>query len=252
MKKAFYLLLLVTVLTSCAKKIIIGEDEALLKECIKNYDMSSDWEKRADAVNKISRFRSERAYNLLLKATYDIHYAVVIESLKGLAVSLPQTALDRIKYLAEFEENDNVRWYALRALAEYRDSKSAPVFVIGLNNRDWLIREASIRGLLMIDDYAIKYVSIPYIIEALKDKRINVRITTLEHLDLKDKRLYETIVGLLPDNVNRNSTLLEAILKALRGYTLDSDTRNTIINLMTHQNKKIRLLAFRVLREEKR
>ncbi len=252
MKKTFYLLLLITLLVSCAKKIIIGEDDELLEKYIKNYDGSSDWEERVDAVNKISRFRSERAYNSLLNATYDIHYAVVLESLKGLAVSLPRNALDRIKYLAEFEDNDNVRWYALRVLAEYRDPKSAPVFVIGLNNRDWLIREASIRGLLMIDDYAIKYVSIPYIIEALNDKRINVKITTLEHLDLKDKRLYETIVGLLPANVNRNSTLLEAILKALRGYTLDNNTRSTIINLMTHQNKKIRLLAFRVLKDEKR
>ncbi len=251
MKKTFYLLLIVFVSVSCAKKIIIGEDEELLEKYIKQYD-SSDWEERVDAVSKISRFRSDRAINFLLRATHDIHQAIVIESLRGFSASLPEVALDRIKYLAEFENNDNVRWYALKVLAEYRNSKSAPVFVIGLNSNDWLIREASIRGLLMIDDYAIKYVSIPYIIEALNDKKINVRITTLEHLDLRDKRLYDTIVNLLPSNVNRNSSLLEAILKALRGYKLDGNTRRMLINLMTHQNKQIRLLAFRVLKEEKR
>lgn len=251
MKKTFYLLLLVVVSVSCARKIIVGEDEKLLEKYIKQYD-SSDWEERVDAVSKVSGFRSDRAVNFLLSATYDVHQAVAIESLRGFSISHPEVALDRIQYLAEFENNDNVRWYALKVLAEYRNPKSAPVFVIGLNSSDWLIREASIRGLLMIDDYAIKYVSIPYIIEALNDNKINVRITTLEHLDLRDKRLYDTIVALIPSDVNRNSSLLEAILKALRGYKLDGTTRMKLINLMTHQNKRIRLLAFRVLKEEKR
>ena len=39
-----------------------------------------------------------------------------------------------------------------------------------------------------------------------------------------------------------------AVLKALKGYKLDENTRDRIISLLTDPNKKIRLLALRVLK----
>lgn len=240
---------LILILFSCSKEmVIIGKDDELLDNYIAQYE-SDNWLKRRDAVREIAAFQSEKAVDLLLKATEDIHHAVAIEALEHLFKKLPEKGQERVRYMAEFEKNDNVRWYALKVLAQYRDPSSAPVFVVGLNSRDWLIREESIRGLLLIDDYVVKYISIPYIIEALNDRSLNVRIAALENLDIKDERLYRTIVGMLPDS-EWNTSLLEGILKALKGYRLDDKTRKYVIRLMTHQNTKIRLLAFRVLREE--
>ncbi len=234
----------------CSKDmVIVGKDDALLNRYIAQYE-NGNWLKRREAVREIAAFQSEKAIDLLLTATEDVHQGVVIEALKHLSKILPEQGRERVRYMAEFEKNDNVRWYALKVLAQYRDPASAPVFVIGLNSQDWLIREESIRGLLLIDDYVVKYVSIPYIVEALNDRRINVRIAALENLDIKDERLYRTIVGMLPDS-EWNTSLLAGILKALKGYRLDDKTRNYIVRLMTHRNTKIRLLAFRVLREER-
>ena len=251
-KYLFTFFIFIILILSCSKALIIlRDDKAELNNYRKQYKQG-DWQRRAHAVIEISKIDIPESSVFLLKAVDDIHPSVTILALDGLSKRQPGIALERIKHLAEFESNKNIRWYALKALAEYRDAKSAPIFVIGIKNSDWLIREESIKGLLMIDDYAIKYVSMPHIIQALYDKKINVRITTMRYLDIKDKRLYSILNKILYKNLKRNNTMLVAVLKALKGYKLDKKTRKTMINLLTHPNRDVRLLSFHVLREERR
>ncbi len=217
---------------------------------MKDYQ-SPKWEIRLKAVEKLSVVKSRKAENALIKATDDIHTMVRIEAINGLGKIASSKGRQRIRYLAEYDTNSNVRWNALKALSEFRDATAAPVFAGGLRSSDPLIREESIRGLLMIDDFAIKYVSIPYFIEALNDESLNVRLTALNYLNIKDERLFAILTGMLGKDIYNKYTLLKAVLKALYGYQFDPQTRKILTSYLLHPNLDIRLLALRALKKNR-
>ncbi len=128
----------------------------------------------------------------------------------------------------------------------------APELAQGLVSDDWLIREESIKGLLMIDDILIEKISVPYIIQALNDPRINVRLTTMEYLKVKDERISAVLSGIINDDENFHKiNLLKAALKAIHGYLLDKETRERLIDFLTHPNVDIRILSLGVLKKDK-
>ena len=155
-----------------------------------------------------------------------------------------------MKQLALNEKKPNVRWQALRTLSRYKDPSSALVFARVLKSDDWLLREEAVRGLLNINDYAIKYVSIPYILEALDDPVESIVITTLKNLTIKDQRLYKKISKILHKTPAYKHSLIKAALTSLKGYRYDASTRNIIVKLLVHRNKDLRIAAFRALKTE--
>jgi HEAT repeat protein len=211
---------------------------------------SPDWTERIKAMISVSAYSSPQAVDILKKATEDSHSLVRIEALKGLDKIVSPSAKILIRNIAESENDDNVRVNAIRALAKYRDPTAALVFAKGLKSRDWLIREESIVGLLMIDDLTIKYISIPYIIEALGDRNESVVVTTLKNLDIRDPRIYKRIVKIMKSAPSYKHSIIIAALKALQGYRLDENTRKYLIEYLTHNNVDIRLLALRALKQE--
>jgi HEAT repeat protein len=248
--KLFVLLLLLLPLLpwgGCSRGLLQDQEADYVK--IIQFQNDS-WQERMAALRILSTYRSLEATYLLIKATEDRHPEVQIEALKGLTRNLPPKALERVRHMAEFEENDNVRWYALNTLAQYRDASAALIFAQGLKHRDWLVREGSIKGLLRIDDAAIRYVSVPYIVEALNDRSDSVKIATLQNLPFRDDRIYDAITDLLDESIFYKNTLLKAVLAALRGYRLDGETRKKIINYLTHPNQEIRLMAYQILKKE--
>ncbi len=247
----FVLLIAVQTLTlACAQRIIAPTETKKSTECIALYQ-SDDWTVRKTAVQKISKFNDKESTDLLITATADSHAPVVIEALRGLRRFKPPEALSRVAELAEKSPHPNIRWHAIRTLGYYREPTAAIIFAKGLNDDDWLIREESIKGLLKITDYSIRFISIPYILQALEDPSPNVKIATLKYLRIKDPRIYLKLSKMLSDAKDHQQTLIEETLKALKGYELDDSTKEKVVYFITHQNQDIRLAAYHALISQK-
>lgn len=214
---------------------------------------SGNWKERIDAIDEISNYitfpNSIKTIKLLVEATYDNHSAVRIEAIKNIAGFPSTLSRNRLSELALEENNSNEKWCALCALASYRDSLLAPVFIEGLKSSDWLIRDVSITGILMLENTFIEKSMINYIIQALRDPSNSIKLTTLNKLKIKNRIIYNEITKILKENKNKK-VLIIASLKALRGYRLDQETRNRIISYLTNTNREIRILSLRVLQDE--
>ncbi len=228
-----------------------GRDSSLKKNVeIAQYTAmyeSDDWTSRRSAVMKISRYDAPESAELLIRATHDSHSLVVIDALKGIRRHTSPAALARVKELAREAEDPNIRWHALRTLGAYKDPSSSLIFVKELKNPDWLLREEAVRGLLKIDDNAIQYLSVPYILQALDDESTSVKIMALRNLRIKDERINIKLSEMLFSTGASQHLFIDSILKALIGYKLEGATREKVITFLTHQNMEIRLSAHRVL-----
>ncbi len=236
--------------SACTKAAFISRDDREKVKSLISLYASGNWEVRRKAVQRLSEYPSTKAEKAVIAACDDPHSLVRIDAVKGLARYSSYEAKNKIRTIADNDADNNVRWSALTVLASYRDPSAAPVFVKGLSSGDWLIREESIRGLLMIDDFAVRYFSIPYVIQAFNDSSINVRMAAIKNIKIRDHRIYMELVRMLDDSMLRKNTLLKVVLGALDGYTLDVSTRKKIITLLTHSNVEVRLLALRVLKKD--
>lgn len=234
---------------SCFSKLTTKKQPVDINKYITIYD-NGNWIEKKDAIRNVRKFPSEQTFSFLTKAADDPHSIIRIEALKAISLYTPPGAVEKVKQLALNENKPNVRWQALRTLSLYKDPASALIFAKALKSDDWLIREEAIKGLLNINDYAIRYVSIPYILEALNDPVESIVITALNNLTIKDQRLYRKISKILHDTPQYKHSLLQSALMSLTGYTYDTRTRNTIVTLLIHRNKNIRIAAFRALKAE--
>ena len=74
----------------------------------------------------------------------------------------------------------------------------------------------------------------------------------INHLRVTPQRIeiYKEIIKIFNKEIKKRSKLFKASLNALKGYTLDKQTREKIISLLSDINKEIRIIALRVLKEE--
>jgi hypothetical protein len=216
---------------------------------------TGNWLERREAVNEIIKYygpeKNELIIGTLLVALSDPHEAVRIAALTDLARFKLEATHAVIKKIAAEEENTDTRWYALKALKIFRDPADIDAFIKGFQSDDWLIREESVKGFLVMDDESIRSRLMPQILSAINDSRESIAITTLRRLKTKDERLYKAIIDKFSKLTKFNYSLIEATLTALNGYRLDEKTRALTINLLVHPNIKIRLLALKVLKNEK-
>ncbi len=214
---------------------------------------SDNWEERERAVVRMHRYAdSAFAVNVTLffiKATEDRQPAVRIKALQGLRIRKDPAALKRLREMARHEPRTNVRWHTLLALGDYGLPENEEFFIEGFKSRDWIIREASVIGILSIIDMETQKRNIPLLKNAMNDSILSVRLATLNHLKLKDDLLYVEIAKVI-NNRKSGRSLMKAALNAIRGYRLDLKTRERLISLLTHYDRDIRISAFRVLREE--
>ncbi|HOT44583.1 MAG TPA: HEAT repeat domain-containing protein [Spirochaetota bacterium] len=214
----------------------------------------ANWIERRDIVRAVVDYygkdRNDLVIGILTYAAQDPQPAVRIEAVQSLAKIKSDRTLPLVKKTALEDRNDNVRWYAIRALRSFRDPSSADVFIRGLESRDWLIREESIKGICSLDDTTVRSRLIPFIIRALNDPSTSVMLTTLRWIRTRDDRLYAAISEKLRNATEYNYSLIQASLLALRGYQLDSKTKEKVIGLLLHNNPQIRVLALRVLKKD--
>lgn len=241
--------LLSVLIWSCNSiKPITGYDSVLLY--YENGYKSDNWKTRLEAVRAVAAIKGERAENLIIKALDDPHNAVKIEALLILSKRPIKRARVHIRELALNSQNDNVRWNALRTLSRYRDPRDVSVFIYNFADEDWLIREASIIGLLSIDDYSTKYIHMDVIIKALDDPSISVKFAVLSHLNIQHGTIYAKLIQMLYGE-NNPPSLLVAILKALQAYKIEEKDRDKIIELLTHSNSSVRIAALQTLKGKK-
>jgi len=212
-----------------------------------------NWDTRKKAVAELSDYMAgrykERVESDMLRDSRDSHDEIRIEVIHVFMKQPSPLFRQRLVEMTD-DPGANVRWYALQSLGAYGDPEAAPVFINGLSSDDWLIREASITGLLKIKDPSLQEEIIPHIILALQDENQSVRIAALENLTIKDQRLYPVIASLLITGKQKGPTILIPVLNALRGYMLERDARDIVIGMLTHPSSEIRMASFRVLRED--
>jgi hypothetical protein len=218
---------------------------------------AGNWMERRDAVREITAYRGKDKNDLiigtLLMAAMDPYDAVRIEAVKGLARVKIDGSLPMIKTIAadDSEKNANVRWYAIRALRGFKDPSIGDIYIKGLASSDWLIREASARGIVLIDDAAVSSAMVPHILKAINDPSSSVSLTALRGVKTRDPRLYSAIVEKLNTCSEYDISRLQACMTALDGYRLDPKTKEKVINLLFHNDMTVRILALRTLKKDK-
>ncbi|HOW81393.1 MAG TPA: HEAT repeat domain-containing protein, partial [Spirochaetota bacterium] len=143
-----------------------------------------------------AQFEKTKEYRMigdfLATSSRDIYASVRIESLKAIAILRYEPAFDRVGEMALNDQDDNVRWQAVETLSLYRSEKSIDILTRTLRSDDWVIREASIRGMLMLDESVQRGRLIPYISEAILDPNDNVSRAALAGAAIRDQQLYKT------------------------------------------------------------
>lgn len=255
-RKVLYLLTTIIIsLISCSSGTGTIDNAAAreaITRSVKLYS-SSNWEVRRTAINRVVAYSgtsySRNVILLLLKATDDPYPLIRVEAVNALARIKTESAHIRIREMALYDREAVVRWTAFKALEVYASVDDESAFITGYGEKDWLIRESAIRGLLKIEDDSVQARNINLIISAMKDSSIAVRIETFRNVRVRDAGLYREISALI-NNKKTGISLLKAVLTAVTGYRIDENTRKRIVKLLTHENRNVRILALRALKKD--
>ncbi|MCL1911563.1 MAG: HEAT repeat domain-containing protein [Leptospirales bacterium] len=260
--KTFVLLFLALLFTSCARENIKQktEEENAIQKSTEMYH-SPNWIVRLEGITALRKppykdawhpNSKKRIITFLKGATEDIHTAVKIEAIKQLALYIDDAGV--IKYLEEIslnDENNNIRWAALESLLQSPSRETIKVFMTNFTSDDIFIKETSIKGILKLNDDSSKQDALPYVLDALNDEAINVRIAALDNLTFRDEAIYRILAESFQKD-RLSATMLHFSLKAIDGYKLDQETQEKIVPFLTHTDVEIRILALRALKSSDR
>ncbi len=112
------------------------------------------------------------------------------------------------------DADPNVKWTAIRTLAENPPAQALPVFVENFESEDWLIREASITGILRIKEESLRARISPLVIRALQDTASGVRIAALNNMSFRDESFYRLIAAIFM----KTRTLRTGSLRRAQGH----------------------------------
>ena len=235
-------------------------DDAVFQRAVDMYH-SVDWLERKQGILELDKLSShnKRSKNtdnkaiifLIAAASEDLHSLIRIEAIKSLENYLhDKRSFECLKNISLNDKNNNVRWMAIDILSHKPTVEALDVFILTFSSSDYLIRETSVKGMLGIREEGTEKKILPYIIKALKDPAISVKIMTRDNLYFKDASLY-TILAESMQKDKQSLSLLASTLRAIKGYKLDSKTKDIIILLLTHSDRDIRILALHALQNQK-
>ncbi len=231
------------------------DDTAIQKditEAVNNYN-SDNWEVRLESVKRISKYSTtvyaKNSLLLLIKALDDSHSIVRIEALMILKEMEAPAAEEKIGNIAIYDGSSNVRSAAFSALEEYGNADNQDIFIHGIDDPDWLVKEAALKGLMNIKDPQIQLKYLDVILNAMSDKNISIKITAISNLNIKDPRIYDELSKII-NNKESGLSILKAALDKIKGYKLDAKTKTRIIELLTHRDKNVRILSLQALKQE--
>ncbi len=214
---------------------------------------SDNWETRLKAIKSVSQYSdsiyAKNSILLVFKALDDSHSKIRIEALKIFIKIKAPAAEEKIGELALTDENSNARFFAFTALGEYQNIKNEYIFVKGLKDKNWLVREASLAGLMKINDPEIQIKYIDIILNAMRDNNVSIKLACISNITIKDPLIYSELTKII-NNKNSGLYLLKAALNKIKGYKIDDKTKKRIITLLTHRDKDIRILSLQALKQE--
>jgi HEAT repeat protein len=260
-KSKFFLIHIILILSGllvlcCSSNNKFIEDMAAQQEitsAVNNYN-SKNWEVRLESVKNISKYSdsvyAKNSLLLLMKALDDSHSKIRIETLKTLKVMKAPAAEEKIGSMALNDINSNVRFFAFSALEEYGSIQNEDIFINGIDDTDWLIKEAALKGLMKIKDPEIQIKHINIIISAINDKNISIKLAAISNLNIKDPLIYDKLSEII-NNKESGLSVLKAALEKIKGYKLDNKTKGRLIELLTHRDKNVRILSLQALKQEK-
>ncbi|MDR3237814.1 MAG: HEAT repeat domain-containing protein [Spirochaetia bacterium] len=259
MAHKFYIIPLIALVlfVSCGRENLKrqAEEEKAIQKSIEMYH-SPDWLIRLNGIEAVknpphpkgwSQNAEKSIVTFLIGATEDAHPAIRIEAVKSLApYNSNKNVIGRLKEIC-MNDGNNVRWTALDVLSQSSAPETLDVFIANVSSIDILIREASIKGIMRVSNDSLKQDVLPYILAAIQDQAIGVRIAALENLKFKDDAIYQALAKCFQED-GLTVSLLASLLKAINGYKIDSATWEKIVPLLTHADTGIRLLALRALK----
>lgn len=250
-----FILILAGLLVLCCSSNQFIEDTAAQQEitaAVNNYN-SENWEIRLESVKSISKYSNsvyaKNSLLLLMKALDDSHAKIRIEALKTLKVIKAPAAEEKIGGIALNDINSNVKFFAFSALEEYGSIQNEDIFIHGIDDTDWFIKEAALKGLMKIKDPEIQIKYLNIIVSAINDKNISIKLTAISNLNIKDPLIYEKLSEII-NNKESGLSVLKAALEKIKGYKLDKKTKGRIIELLTHRDKNVRILSLQALKQE--
>jgi len=251
----FIILIQILFLLKCSSTVRFSSDGEIqnnIKTAVADYN-SDNWETRLKAVKKVSQYSdsiyAKNSMLLVFKALDDSHSIVRIEALKIFIKIKAPAAEEKIGILALTDENPNARFFAFSALGEYKNIKNENIFVKGLKDKNWLAREASLTGLMKINDPEIQIKYIDVILNAMKDNNVSIKLACIANITIKDPLIYSELAKII-NNKNSSVSILKAALNKIKGYKIDDKTKKQIIALLTHRDKDIRILSLQALKQE--
>jgi len=163
-------------------KVLAGDD----LDGIKTELSRSDWKGRLSAVEKLENRKEERALDMLRKVagTRGEYWPVKIKAMLLLGEAQDPESVELL--LSIFNdpfsnwECPSIKSYAATALGNYKgNSKVVKTLISGINDRELLTREASIRSLGRIGDP----IAVPHLLDLLKDPSAAVRLSVIKALE---------------------------------------------------------------------
>jgi hypothetical protein len=148
--------------------------------------LSRDWEIRRAAVEKLDNRRDEKALNILLDVAgaRNEYWPVKIKAIQLLGEAQYVNAVELL--LSIFNdpflnwECPSIKSYTAIALGNFKGNiKVVETLITGVDDRELLIREASIQALGKIGDPK----AVPYLVRLLRDRSIAIRLSVIRALE---------------------------------------------------------------------
>ena len=211
---------------------------------------SAVWTERLRSVDELSEYRGNGALRFFIRAASDPHERIRIAAVRSLAQIRNNASYEALLNIAKTDENQNVRWEVLKALSPFKRKESAEIFSTYLNDSDWLVREASVSGYLVIDDSKVKSEAADIAVTALNDPNESVRIAALNGYSGTDPRVYAFASKQIAGGAYyRRTGYLKVLLETISRYKLDSQMRTAILQYITHPNGEVRVLALQAVKK---
>ncbi len=215
----------------------------------KQYE-STYWIDRRNAVVLVSNYPYSRTEKFLHKACSDPYSKVRIEAVRSLPQFNTPLTISVLSEIAQMKNDYVIRLEALNVLSQFKSPACADIFVFSYDDANWMIREASVKGLFAIDHTKIGRIQNYYFPIVITDDSLSVRIAALNSLSYRDVQNYPFIRAeiLKKDNLQK-STYLCALLSALEGFIVDDELSVRIKELLVSLNAEVRVKSLKVLKK---
>ncbi len=251
-----FILLSLFLISSCISGNLSQDDEKKISKeivSIKNKYQKSDWEDKIRLIKNIGEYKNSKSHDIVLQFLLEAlsrepHSRVKIEVLKELEYFNDVKIIPTVSETADDNPDKNVKWHAYSLLGKLGHIQDKQIFISGIKNTDWLVREAALIAMLKASTEDEQKNLKSYIISGLKSHRISTVISTMESIKIQDREIFDILKKMIFQK-NTPLEILRGALKGINGYSLDSETEEKLNDLLLHWDSTVRILSLRALKK---